>query len=126
MKTKHQNNKIAHVVVHLTLLTGSLRIQLWSQDRGSYTKTNREQTRSEKNKTQTNKQEIKQAERSGLESSLQMTSSPGRDSGGKAKEQKTNKSEINKGQPHVIRVGQERQPYNKQCKTTQIRREKKK
>ena len=31
-----------------------------------------------------------------------------------------NKSEINQGQPHIIRVGQERQPYNKQCKTTQI------
>ena len=33
-----------------------------------------------------------------------------------------NKSEINKGQPHIIRVGQERQPY-KQCKTTQIGRQ---
>ena len=37
---------------------------------------------------------------------------------GKTKKQKRNKP----GQPHIIRVGQERQPY-KQCKTTQIGRQ---
>ena len=51
LKTKHnERHKVAHVVVYLTLLTGLLRIQLWSQDRGSYTKTNRGRTRSEKKK----------------------------------------------------------------------------
>ena len=63
-KTKQNNTKShTHVVVYLTLLTGPLRIQLWSQDRGSYTKTNRERTRSEKNKKQTNRGEsIRQKE----------------------------------------------------------------
>ena len=38
-------------------------------------------------------------------------SSPGRDSEEKAKKQKTNKSKkINKEQPHIIRVGQEKHP----------------
>ena len=70
-----------------------------------------------------NRQVRKQTEGSRRERSLQRTSSPGRDSGGKAKKQKTNKSEINKGQPHIIRVRQERQPHNKQRKTTQIVRQ---
>ena len=70
-KTNEKQNtkmtQVAHVVVYLTLFTGPLRIQLWSQDRGSYTKTNRGQTRSE-NKTkqnkirQTNREESRQKE----------------------------------------------------------------
>ena len=49
LKNKTQKwHKVAHVVVYLTLLTGPLRIQLWSQDRGSYTKTNWGRTRLEK------------------------------------------------------------------------------
>ena len=50
----------------------------------------------------------KQTEGSGRGSSLQRTSSPGRDSGGeKTKEQKQNKP----GQLHILCVGQERLPY---------------
>ena len=90
MKTKHRNDTKSHTyVVYLTLLTGPLRIQLWSQDIGSYTKINRERTlrleRTKRNKT--NKQQgRKQTEESGRENSLQRTSSPGRDSGGKNQE----------------------------------------
>ena len=105
-KKKH---KIAHVVVYFALLTGPLRIQLWSQDRGSDTKTNRERTRSEKNKT--NKPTEKK-ERRQKEADVKLACKEHRRQEGIAegenKKQKTNKSEINKGQPHIIRVGQEK------------------
>ena len=125
-----KSNKIPHVVVvvYLTLFTDPIRIQLWARDRRSYTKTNRGRTCSEETK-QNKKQGRKQKEGSGRESSLQRTSSPGRDlAEQKTNKQKINKSEINKGHPHIVRVGQEkyppqeateeRQPY-KQRKTTQ-------
>ena len=63
-KKKKNDAKFAHVVVYLTLLTGPLRIQLWSQDRGS-TKTNRGRTRSGKRQNkirQTNREESRQKE----------------------------------------------------------------
>ena len=54
-----REEKCQNVVVYLTL-TGPLRIQLLSQDRRSYTKTNRGQTRSEKKKK--NREESRQKE----------------------------------------------------------------
>ena len=109
-----REQKITHVVVYLTLLTGPLRIKLWSQDRGSYTKINWEPIRSGEKKGR------KQTEGSGFESSLQRASSPVRNSGGKTNKQKRNKPRTT---TYIIRrVGQERQPY-KQCKATQIGRQ---
>ena len=48
------------LLFYLTLFTDPRRIQLWSQDRGSYTKTNRERIRSEK--TKEHKQLLKEAD----------------------------------------------------------------
>ena len=65
MKNKTPNrHKVAHVVIYLTLLTGTLRIQLWSQDRGSYTKQiGDEHGRKKQNKIrQTNREESRQKE----------------------------------------------------------------
>ena len=102
-------HKVAHVVVYLILLTGPLRTQLRSQDRGSYTKTNRGRTRSKtkQNKIrQTNREESRQKE-AGVEVACRGHHSQEGIQEGKTKKQKRNKP----GQPHIIRVGQEGQPY---------------
>ena len=104
-------HKVAHVVAYLTLLTGPLRIQLWSQDKRGYIKINRERTRSEKTKQKkTNREEIRRKE-AGVKVACK-----GHHRQEGIQEVKTKKQNRNKpGQPHIIRVGQERQPY-KQCK----------
>ena len=99
-------HKVTHVVVHLTLLTGPLRIQLWSQDtieEITPKQIGNEHGRKKQNKIrQTNREESRQKE-VGVKVACKGHHSQEGIQKGKTKKQMRNKPE----QPHVIRAGQE-------------------
>ena len=112
MKTKHQNNTKSHTTLLLFISHDQLvcyesscghKVEEVTPKQTGYEHVRRKQYKTKQAGTKADKRMMRTRE-----SSLQSTSSPGRDSGGKTKRQKVNKGEINKGQPHIIRVGQEK------------------